>query len=50
MKPSEQQADPAIRQLSKQELEQIIVIDATPDEIACTMRAGDAPPREKEAA
>lgn len=40
------QAKPETRQPSKEELEEVIEIDATPDEIAAAVLAGGAPRRE----
>ena len=42
MKESEGQTDPATRQPTKAELEELIVIDATPDQIAKAVLAGGA--------
>lgn len=43
------QAKPKIRQPSKEELEEVIVIDGTPDEIAAAVPAGGAPRGERPA-
>lgn len=43
---SDRQSRPETRQPSKEELEEVIVIDATPDEIAAALLTGGAPRRE----
>ena len=43
---TDRQDDPRTRQPSKAELEEAIIIDATPDEIARAVLAGGAPRRE----
>ena len=44
---TDRQAKPETHQPSKEELEEVIVIDATPDEIAAAVLAGGAPRRER---
>lgn len=46
---TDRQDDPKTHQPSKEELEEVIVIDATPDEIAAAVLAGGAPRRESSA-
>ena len=43
---TDRQDDPATHQPTKEEMEEVIVIDATPQEIATAMLTGGAPRRE----
>ena len=45
---TDRQSKPETRQPSKEELEEVIVIDGTPEEIADAVLAGGAPRRERE--